>query len=268
MKAIGVKENVLRFELKYFKDALKRELNIYDLNSLIDIKTFEKVAKCLIDSLEFLLILEPKPNKQFYTKKDYEYLLKRSNIDYWKSLYKLSNTDRKKRNIFNQERKKYNSISKIKQRFNDTIISKILEMKICDFFHKENETQKHSSNLDKQKDIEQKENLKSVTFSPRARGKVEKVTNNENKRVCLVTNYNISMQSKTSKFLTEVGLEWYRINEPKKYETITRAFIKNKKIYLTTKDLNYYIAHNIRNSYHNPKRYYIKVSPIQLNLFV
>lgn len=268
LKSIGVNENTLRFELKYFKDALKRELNIIDLNDVINPKTFEIVAKCLIDSLGFLLIIEPKPNKEFYTKKDYEYLLKRNNKEYWDRLYNLSKSERKDKDRFNYERKKYNSISKSKQLLDATIIAKILEVQISDFFTKELKEQKHPSNLDKQMDTENLENMKIPTFSPRARDKGENVGNNETERLCLVTGYNIYKQKKNSLYLNEKGVEWYYKNDPVLFNNLKNGFLPKGKFIGSIERQIYLIAHNIRNKANNPKRYYIKVSPIQLNLFV
>ena len=264
LNSINISNDVLRNEIRLYKYELKK-LGINNANDLINPKTFERIADLLINDLEYLLIIESNPNKGKYNNKEYKYLKERADVKYWEKLQKLSRKDKKDKNKFNLERKKYNSISQTKKWFNTIIINKILEMKNCDFFSKENEKHKHHSTPGKQKDLEILKNSENVKFSPRAHVKVEKVTNKENK-CCKVTGIDISKQkNRNSKFVSETTLYEIKNNDPNLYDRLRNKYLNRDK-WNHSKEL-YYLAHNIRNKYHNPLVRVPKVGLNQITLF-
>ncbi len=102
------------------------------------------------------------------------------------------------------------------------------------------------------------------------------VLDSEIERFCKVTNLDISMQKKGSKFLSFAGLEYYKENDPETYKMIEQKYLTAKMKTRPIKKQLYYIAHNIRNEKtnpnHNPKysrqrfeqRYYPK-HQLQIN---
>lgn len=86
---------------------------------------------------------------------------------------------------------------------------------------------------------------------------MENVTDLQNNKVCLVTNLDISMQKKGSKFLCVKGLKYYKENQPETYQKLTEKYLTEKQKGKSFDRQNYFIAHNIRNAktnlQHNPK---------------
>lgn len=268
LKSINISNDVLRYEIRLYRQELKK-LGINNANDLINPKTFERIADLLSNDLDYFLIIEWNPKKGKYKDKEYKYLKERVSVSYWNELKNNCENGSVNRNKFNNELKKYNSISKTKYYINATINSKIFELKKCAIFSKENTLQKHPSNLDKQRDsIKINLNRKNTHIKGSDMYITEKCTHFNNKRVCIVTGYEIYNQSKRSKYLTELGLEWYYKNEPVLFNNLKNGFLPKDKFNEPIERQFYLIYHNIRNKANNPKRYLIKVSPIQLNLFL
>ena len=82
---------------------------------------------------------------------------------------------------------------------------------------------------------------------------LEYATKHKNINVCRVTNIDISMQKKGSKFLCISGLKYYRENEPKIYKMIEEKYLTAKMHSRPIGEQLYYIAHNIRNEKTNAK---------------
>lgn len=72
-------------------------------------------------------------------------------------------------------------------------------------------------------------------------------------RCCIVTKLPIGMQKKGSRFLNTTGLNFYRAHHPDAYAELERMFLRDSNA-STIEELNYNIAHNIRNTYTNYHR--------------
>ena len=75
----------------------------------------------------------------------------------------------------------------------------------------------------------------------------------QNKRICLVTNLNISMQKKTSVLLSHTGLKYYYKTDKKIYNEVKRKYLSKKWIDSNIGIQIKEIAHNIRNRYNNSR---------------
>lgn len=93
---------------------------------------------------------------------------------------------------------------------------------------------------------------------------VELDTNNinQNRRTCLVTGLNISMQKKTSILLSHTGLKYYYKTDKKIFNEIKRKHLSNKWLNANEKIIIKELAHNIRNKYYNNRK-----NTNQLSLF-
>jgi hypothetical protein len=72
-------------------------------------------------------------------------------------------------------------------------------------------------------------------------------------KICPITGLDISMQAKTSKFLSAKGIEWYYTNEPQIFTSKLLLYLHPPKKDLSLKDQFLAIAHNIRNQDSNPR---------------
>ncbi|MBP7507252.1 MAG: hypothetical protein KA807_05500 [Prolixibacteraceae bacterium] len=86
---------------------------------------------------------------------------------------------------------------------------------------------------------------------------------------CPVTKVDISMQNKGSRFLSTTGLRWLKDNNPEQYQNILKGFLPNHGIKVIhtkyEKDEITHIAKQIRNQYHNRRRYFDRIPANQLS---
>ena len=92
------------------------------------------------------------------------------------------------------------------------------------------------------------------------------------KRKCIVTGLDITMQKEESQFLCFGGLRYYFEYKHKIYEELKRKYLRADKYNLSPDEQFYYISHNIRNRFtneiHNRKKFEKRnYPPNQLRLF-
>jgi hypothetical protein len=114
-------------------------------------------------------------------------------------------------------------------------------------------------------------NVKTTQINPLSIGlktvvpTIEK--NDKNRRKCLVTGLNISMQ-KDSKLLSHTGIKYYKKSDAKVYNEIKRKYLSTKWVDDDVETQIKELAHNIRNIYNNRKVKQDKhYSTNQYNLF-
>jgi hypothetical protein len=88
-------------------------------------------------------------------------------------------------------------------------------------------------------------------------------------RICPVTRVDISLQKDGSRFLSTTGLRWLKDNDPNQYQILRKCFLPlhGNGAYHTKyeKDEITHIAKQIRNEYHNRRRYFDRVTADQLS---
>jgi hypothetical protein len=79
------------------------------------------------------------------------------------------------------------------------------------------------------------------------------------------------MQKEGSLFLSITGLRWLKDNDPKQYQIVRKCFLPNHGINVIhpkyEQDEITHIAKQIRNEYHNRRRYFERIPANQLSLY-
>ena len=226
-----LKDNTLRFEIKFLKMEVLNKMGIKTTADLCKREIFEQFKRLLLEEFNEVYfydytteIHQMKPINQI-SFKDYR------NPNFWKSLNRKDKYYHKKR--FNQLTLEYSRDLKGK-------ISKIISEKT---------DQLTAKSLDILTDIlapEKTVNFRQINHSYIGVKRPNITT--ENNRVCLVTGLNISMQKKTSKYLCSTGLIYYLENEPDIYKRLKDKYLTAEKRGSELRKQIYYIAHNIRNT--------------------
>ncbi|OFX58612.1 MAG: hypothetical protein A2066_10435 [Bacteroidetes bacterium GWB2_41_8] len=233
--------NTMRIEIKSKETKYFKHFGIYKLTDLIKPEIYLALSDELIKEWDNVLILEK--GLQGEEKKLDKYL----NSDFWE------NCLNEYRNKFASEKKKY---SEIVNHYPENIHSDIknkLKSKL-DLFAKELKSSAISKGI---------QDVKVVQFPKSIRM--------ESAPICLITGVDISMQKKDSRFLSTTGLRWLKDNDPCQYQIISKCFLPNHGVILnhTKYEQNEisHIAKQIRNEYHNRRRYFDRVPPNQLSIF-
>lgn len=231
--------NTMRFEIgskisKYFNP-----FGIYTLADLLKPEIYYSLADELIEEWGNVLILE----KGLQGKE--KNLDKRLNSDFWADCLNSY------RNKFATEKKKY---SKLVNPYPENIHSDVkskLKSKLA-LFTKELKSSAISTGLKKSEVVQFPQYIK-VESAP----------------VCKVTGIDISMQKGNSRFLSTAGLRLLKENDPEKYIELRQSFLPRTGISgLHTRhepDEITHIAKQIRNEYHNRRRFFDRVPENQLS---
>ena len=197
--------------------------------------SYNRLGQILLDEWEQVLLINLglKSNELNALKRDEVLFVKNvKSIDFWSGLYRVK---------FARCKDKYHLILGKKNNLHHLIKLQIID-KLFDLQNVTNSTQKTTINrgiLKNDKTTSQLINL-------------ENVTDLQNDRVCIVTNLDISMQKKGSKFLCVKGLKYYKENQPETYQKLKEKFLTREKWHLDLPEQFYFIAHNIRNTKTNP----------------
>ncbi len=216
-KGFTIDKEILRIEKKYSKSNDLHTLGIYTLKDLLDygLHNFKCVLIEMWDNVVFYDrdVLKNHPNRYKY-----------NSIDYWQSL-----TTRQRK----YQLRKLNKLYKENPESIRNIISNLIDKKV-DLLNAEL-YQINPLCIELKQD-----NNTPQRIDP-------------NKRTCLVTGFNISMQKKGSRLLSITGLKYYRNTDKKIYNEIKRQYLTDKwqksNLDIQIKE----IAHNIRNFNYNTK---------------
>ncbi|WP_312206097.1 hypothetical protein [Epilithonimonas hominis] len=236
----GINPNTFRFEVKSKQAKNICKYGINTATDLLNLESYNRLGQVLLDEWEQVLLINLglKSNELNALKRDEVLFVKNvKSIDFWSGLYRVK---------FARCKDKYHLILGKKNNLHHLIKLQIID-KLFDLQNVTNSTQKTTINrgiLKNDKTTSQLINL-------------ENVTDLQNNKVCLVTNLDISMQKKGSKFLCVKGLKYYKENQPETYQKLTEKYLTEKQKGKSFDRQNYFIAHNIRNAktnlQHNPK---------------
>lgn len=236
----GINPNTFRFEVKSKQAKNICKYGINTATDLLNLESHNRLGQILLDEWEQVLLINLglKSNELNALKRDEVLFVKNvKSIDFWSGLYRVK---------FARSKDKYHTILGKKNNLHYLIKLQIID-KLFDLQNVTNSIQKTTINrgiLKNDKTTSQLINL-------------ENVTDLQNNKVCLVTNLNISMQKKGSKFLCVKGLKYYKENQPETYQELTEKYLTEKQKGKSFDRQNYFIAHNIRNAktnlQHNPK---------------
>jgi hypothetical protein len=214
-KGFQIDNDIMRIEKKWRKMVELNEKGIYTLKDLLnyDLINFKNDLLNLWDDVLYC---------DFDTVKGTKYEDKYTNVNWWERL--------------SYDKLKYhrNNLNKIIKKDSDNIknqISKLISSKV-DFL-----------------------NVKTSEINPLYIGLKKGVCNNDkqdiNRRFCLITGLNISMQKSNSFLLSHTGLKYYFETDKKVFYEVKRKYLSNKWIDANQKEQIKEIAHNIRNKYNN-----------------
>ncbi len=186
-KGFQINNEILRFEIKYRKMEKLNRLNIYTLYDLLHygLKNFIPV---LLNEWQHVLFYDFTINIESKPISNYK------NPLYWKDLI-----DNKRNSALNKHRNKLKEIVANHSENVQEQITKLIEQKAKELMQGE----EHFDRIYKVSD-----------FVPHT---------NNNKRICPITNLDISMQKKDSFLLSHTGLKYYYQTDPKIYNTIRNS---------------------------------------------
>ncbi|MCF6366400.1 MAG: hypothetical protein L3J35_09385 [Bacteroidales bacterium] len=262
-------DNIFRFEIKVMKMEYLQTIGINTLADLLNIEKLQNLGKNLDKVFSELLIID-KIDTKILTAKEKEIYQNGTNPMFWERLkpnskdYENGNEtprykkDRKKYyyelNRFKSLIKKYNlnqsqkEISKlIVNKWNNLLkIGTKKRYKLTAFLNEISNQKTEHKTVQNDHDFNSLENAKTVQNDT---SNIVLICTN-NKRVCKITNLDISMQKKGSKFLCISGIEFYQIYFPEIYRKLEKR-LSEKWENASLGKRNIEIAHSIRNEYFN-----------------
>jgi hypothetical protein len=214
-KGFQIDNDIMRIEKKWRKMVELNEKGIHTLKDLLnyDLINFKNDLLNLWDDVLYC---------DFDTVKGTKYEDKYTNVNWW---------DRLSYDKLKYHRNNLNSIIKkdsnnIKNQISNLICSKV------DFL-----------------------NIETSEINPLYIGLKKGVCTNDkqdiNRRFCLITGLNISMQKSNSFLLSHAGLKYYYKTDKKVFNEVKRKYLSHKWIDANDKIQIKEIAHNIRNKYNN-----------------
>lgn len=255
-------KNIMRFELKLEKISKFKILDFSNIESLFQDNTEEILQKFILDNYEkmFFFNLKEIDTQKLKTKSQIKWYGKWQVTDYWKTLGAKERSVSKKK--YNEAPKKFDLKKEIKNNIIDTFSMK----KKGDFPHKTS-IKKEEVFPSKKINIETVNNLLNsshvygnlyssdyidVGILPKY---------HREKKLCIVTGLNITMQKEKSKYLNQAGLEWLIEHDIETYKKLCEKYLskRSKNLNLNIESQIEPIAHNIRNTltnqYHNRKKF-------------
>lgn len=238
----GIDINTFRFEVKSKQAKLIRKYGIYTADDLLKLETYQKLMQGIMDEWDSILLVNLTPNLselKDLKKDEIQFVRNAKTVKFWDNL-----KDEKHRNTFNRNKAKYYNLLQGKNNLHTEIkrliIDKLFQFSKCAYSTQR--TRINKGKLQNDKDTVSLLNLEYAHFNK-----------------CMVTDLDISMQRKGSKYLCSVGLKFYLENQPNIYKKLREKFLTEDKKNTDLKTQFYYIAHNIRNkktnAFHNRKRF-------------
>lgn len=232
----GIHPNTFRFEVKSKQAKNIEKYGIWNANDLTKLDIYKTLTQILVDEWENVLLINQTPDFSNLKPDEVQFIRNGNKIDFWDDLKDDSN-----RNKFNRYKEKYYRFLKGKNNLHHLIKLQIID-KLNSYQSGANSTQENPINTRKEVLAHTPIQLINLEYAPP----------NENNRVCLVTNLDISMQRRGSKFLCFAGLKYYKEFESDIYKDLENRFLSEKMKVRDTDSQIYYIAHNIRNIKTNP----------------
>ncbi len=253
------KENILRLEIKVYKMQFLKthRIPLKTLSDLRNIEVLKAMGELLVRIIEESIWTDHKlTNNPVLTEKQRLLIANGSNPTFWENLKPTENNDpnySRKRKAYYREIGKFEKlVDKYGNNLKMDIVQKSRE-KFTDLL----EWHRHNTHLKKRDKF-----TAPITPEPTPT-KCQKGTNLHcsytvnipTPKVCPITNLNISMQKKNSKFLTPLGVAYYYKNYPSIYKELeTRLTDKWKGEPLEIRFRE--IAHSVRNEFNNPRNNY------------
>lgn len=244
-------ENIMRFEIKLEDISKFKFLDFKNAESLFSEQTEEILQNYLIEKSDeiFFFSINHLNTRQFKNTQS-------KNLGQWKvkSYWKTLATAKR-----NYQKKLYNSYSKkidLKKEIKECIIESFRNIKESQKTLK-NDVKKCAIFPPKISDMKNNETILNsddgnrFLYSDTYIDVGKSINYYREKRYCKVTGLNITMQKIDSEFMCTSGLNWYIENEPETYHKLCEKYLTIKKRNIDLETQVYYIAHNIRNKYHN-----------------
>jgi len=239
-KGFKIKNEIMRFEIKYTKMQKLNEKGIFSLQDLMNygLRNFKEIV---LNEWQNVLFYDNTIQIDHLSRSSKKALLEYSNPNYWTGL--LANNQTKNFTYHKNKLKKI--VSKNSKKIQD-LTAETIGKKI-DFL-----------------------NSKTIQIDPLTIMSKRIVFNDDNdtkKHICKVTGFNISMQKENSILLSHTGLKYYYNTDKRIFEQIKRRYLSKiwfkSNFEIQIKE----IAHNIRNTNSNlrikQKRIY---QPQQINI--
>ena len=239
-KGFKIKDEIMRFEIKYTKMQKLNEKGIFSLQDLINYG-LQNFKDTVLKEWQNVLFYDNTIQIDHLSRSSKKALLEYSNPNYWTGL--LANNQTKNFTYHKNKLKKI--VSKNSKKIQD-LTAETIGKKI-DFL-----------------------NSKTIQIDPLTIMSKRIVFNDDNdtkKHICKVTGFNISMQKENSILLSHTGLKYYYNTDKRIFEQIKRRYLSKiwfkSNFEIQIKE----IAHNIRNTNSNlrikQKRIY---QPQQINI--
>jgi hypothetical protein len=239
-KGFKIKDEIMRFEIKYTKMQKLNEKGIFSLQDLMNygLRNFKNIV---LNEWQNVLFYDNTIQIDHLSSRSKKTLLQYSNPNYWTGL--LANNQTKNFTYHKKQLKKI--VSKNSNKVQD-LTAEIIGKKI-DFLNSE-----------------------TIQIDPLTIMSKRIVFNYENdtkKHICKVTGFNISMQKEDSILLSHTGLKYYYNTDKRIFEQIKRRYLSKIWFKSNFETQIKEIAHNIRNTNSNlrikQKRIY---QPQQINI--
>lgn len=237
-----MKENILRFEIKYTKMQIPNALGIVCLSDLMNPEIVSKFKDLLIQEFEQVYFYDytfrenEMKNAEIIKLKDYR------NPKYWANLNRRDRYYHK--NKFNEMTQKYSSNIKSQ-------IINIISQKADELFGKDLDFLTNNPRKKKEINFGLFDHSNIGEESPNKTGKNFSYTSQENFRECVVTGMDISMQREGLPYLKREGLRLlYKTNQRRFYQ-IRDRFMPMEFITKSLEEQIVRIESNIRHTYDN-----------------
>lgn len=221
------KENTFRFEVKSRKrEYIKNSLGISHIGDLLNLETYETLRQRLIEEFREVLIIDSNVNYENLNKRDSKSLNEFLNTNYWNQIL----NSKTYRNKFSRDKKRYFSLLEKTENNIHRELLKELESKLdflvsgadCHLIKLTNCTSSHIEN---------------------------------SKRICPVTNIDISMQKDNSRLLGNTGLKNLEVKNRDLFNFLKNTFLTGEENKFET-DIYSMISKQIRNRYYNNRHRY------------
>lgn len=239
-KGFKIKDEIMRFEIKYTKMQKLNEKGIFSLQDLINYG-LQNFKDTVLKEWQNVLFYDNTIQIDPLSTKSKKALLEYSNPNYWTGL--LANNQTKNFTYHKNQLKKIVSknSNKIQNLIAETIGKKI------DFL-----------------------NSKTIQIDPLTIMSKRIVFNDDNdtkKLICKVTGFNISMQKENSILLSHTGLKYYYNTDKRIFEQIKRRYLTKIWFKSNFETQIKEIAHNIRNENSNKTKKQKRIyQPQQINI--
>lgn len=222
----SIHPNTFRFEVRTKQHKNICRFGINTISDLLEVDKYNALFQSLISEWDNILLLNLEVKNE------------RNKVEFWDEI-----VTKKYRNKFVRDKAKY--YKNLPQKFNlhHQIKCKIID-KINTLCRGANSTQKTPINREKQHFKNNPHLLINLENAP-----LNKIIEDK-KRLCKVTNLDISMQQDKSYYLCFTGLRFYHDNQPNIYKYLCKKYLRKKGRGNLDEEI-YYIAHNIRNAFTN-----------------